>query len=70
MINHVHQLFDSPQPYLVRLYKALFMTAYFGLFRIGELTDSPYVLKAKDVHVGKNKKEINVCPAYIQNTWS
>ena len=31
------------------------MTMYFGLFRIGEVTSSEHVLKAKDVKVGKIK---------------
>ena len=49
---------DNPQPYLVSLYKAMFSTAYFGLFRIGEITQSPHVVKAKDVHIATNKNKI------------
>ena len=36
----------------------MFSTAYFGLFRIGEITQSPHVLKAIDVHTGVNKKKM------------
>ena len=43
------------QPYLTCMYKAVFLTAYYGLFRIGKISLSKHVLKAKDVHVGKNK---------------
>ena len=58
LLNAMERTFDSPQPYLVDLYKALFSTAYYRLFRIGELTASPHVVKATDVHVGTNKKKM------------
>ena len=58
LLNAVDDIFgtDNQQPYLQVLYKAMFSTAYFGLFRIGEITQSPHVLKAIDVHTGVNKK--------------
>ena len=40
------------------LYHALFSTAYYGLFGVGELTCSPHVVKAADMHIGINKKRI------------
>ena len=40
------------------LYRALFCLAYYGLMRIGELTESPHVVKACNVHVGTNKDKI------------
>ena len=46
------------QCYLQTLYKAILSTMYFGLFRIGELTKSPHVVKARDVQIGSNKKKI------------
>ena len=49
---------DPPQPYLEILYKVMFVTAYFGLFRIGELTLSDHNVRAKDVHVGINKTKL------------
>ena len=58
ILGVVETLFSSEQPYLVHLYKALFSTAYFGLFRVGELTDSMHVVKAKDVHIGVNKNKM------------
>ena len=45
------------QPYLATLYAALISTAYFGLFRVGELTSSPHIVKVSDVHLGTNKKK-------------
>ena len=47
----------SNQAYLM-LYQAMFTTAYHGLFRIGEITLSPHVVKARDVHIGKNKEKL------------
>ena len=41
------------------LYRTLFITAYFGLFRIGELTKSRHVVKAADVQVGLNKNKLS-----------
>ena len=46
------------QVYLAILYQTLFITAYYGLFRIGELTASPHAVKACDVHIADNKKKI------------
>ena len=46
------------QVYLQKLYTCIFSTIYFGLFRIGELTSSPHVVKAKDVQIAKNKEKI------------
>ena len=48
------------QRYLEILYKALFSLGYYGLMRVGELTFSPHVLKAKDIHLGSNKDKIMV----------
>ena len=48
----------SQQPYLDILFKTLFVIAYYGLMRPGEVTKSQHVVKAKDVHVGLNKEKI------------
>ena len=42
------------------LYLTMFLTAYFGMFRIGEYTSSPHIIKAKDVHmaIGKHRKQV------------
>ena len=36
------------------------LLAYYGLFRIGELTQSQHQIKAKDIHIRMNKKKILV----------
>ena len=55
-----HYLGDqsSQQPYLCSLYQTLFATAYYGLFRVGELTSGSHPVLAKDVQVATNKKKI------------
>ena len=47
------------QPYLSLLFQTIFITAYFGLFRISELThtDSGHAVCTKDVQVGTNKSK-------------
>ena len=55
ILRSVPKLFKSQQPYLTALYRALFCTAYYGLFRSGEVTKSPHVVKAKDVYIADNK---------------
>ena len=48
----------ATQPYLLLLYRAIFTTAYYGLFRIGELTYSEHTVKACDMQVGTNKEKL------------
>ena len=55
------------QPYLQVLYRALFGLAYYGLMRIGELTESPHSAKARNVHVGTNKDKIMIV-LYLSKT--
>ena len=57
LIAKTQEKFAS-QPYLSALFLAMFSTAYFGLFRVGELTKSEHVVKALDVHIGVNKQKI------------
>ena len=57
--KHTRELFDGRgQPFLSILYCTLFTTAYFGLFRVGELTSGTHPVLAKDVHIAKNKQKI------------
>ena len=46
------------QWYCEIMYKTLFILAYYGMFRIGELAKGDHSVRAKNVHVGKNKKKI------------
>ena len=57
LIREIDSLF-ADQLFLVALYKALFSTMYFGLFRISEITHSDHVLKARNVRMGCNKNKV------------
>ena len=46
------------QTYNSHLFLALFSTVYYGLFRVGEITDGPHAVKAHDVHLGLNKRKM------------
>lgn len=48
-------LLGKGQTYLFKMYRAVFLVAYYGMFRIGELGDSPHALQACDVKVSTNK---------------
>ena len=60
LISKLDKLYldENPQQYLATLYKALFCTAYYGLFRINELTKSQHVIRAIDVHIATNKEKL------------
>ena len=60
ILNKTHECLAtvSNQPYLSLLYRTLFSTAYYGLFRVSELTISEHQIKAVDIHIGMNKKKI------------
>ena len=46
------------QHYLACLYKALFVSGYYGLLRVGEMTSGLHPVFATDVSIGVNKKKI------------
>ena len=59
ILFEVQRYFDSiNQYYLKVLYTAIYIISYYGLMRIGEVTRSQHVLKAKDVHIALNKDKI------------
>ena len=57
MIKKLGILFEN-QPYLLHLYRALFITTYYGMFRIGELTLGLHMVKAVDIHIANNKDKM------------
>ena len=57
LIDKTHALFSN-QPYLDALYTALFSTAYFGMFRVGELTSGEHPVLVNDVQIDRNKQKI------------
>ena len=59
LLEEMKKLLDE-QPYLEKMYSALFMTTYFGLFRIGEVTLGPHGMKAKDINIATNKRKLMI----------
>ena len=57
LIKYLKRIFAT-QPYLSKLYQAMFLTAYFGLFRVSELATGQHAVKAIDVRLGKNKNKV------------
>ena len=53
----------STQPYLKILYKAIFALAYYGLMRVGEVSQSLHNLKSLNIHIAENKNKI-MCVLY------
>ena len=70
MLTKLPQVFKGEQPYLVIMYRALLLTAYFGLFRVGEVTMSQHVLKAKDVEISDHKKKLKFILRSSKTTWT
>ena len=59
ILFEIQRIFSkSSQPYLEIMYKALFALGYYGLMRVGELTYSQHVVKAKEINIGTNKKKL------------
>ena len=46
------------QYYLECSYKAIFILSYYGMMRVGEVTDSSHVLKARNVHMALNRDKL------------
>ena len=42
------------------MYKALFALGYYGLMRVGELTASEHVIKARNAHMAINKDKLMI----------
>ena len=50
----------SGQIYLAKLYRAIALTGYYGLLRIGELTSGTHPILACDTHLGVNRDKIKL----------
>ena len=58
-LEHMFAL-KKNQPYMLCLYRAVFATAYHGLFKVGELTASPHSILVQNVHIGVNKNKLPI----------
>ena len=57
IVFELHRLLRQ-QPFLLCMYKAWFLIAYYGLFRVGELAFGTHYVRACDVHIAKNKNKL------------
>ena len=61
ILFEVHKMYGNDgQVYLSTMYKSLLILGYYGLLRAGELTQSPHVIKAVNIHLAANKQKILV----------
>ena len=58
MILRTVETIYPAQPYLKKLYWAMFSTAYYGLFRVGEITSGTHPILARNVHIATNKHKL------------
>ena len=58
------------QNYLLRLYKAIFVAAYYGMLRISEITSGAHPVLARDVHIGENKRKFLFILRTSKTHWS
>ena len=58
LLDGIRKIYCAQQPYLLTMYSTMFATAYYGLFRIGELASGPHVVLAHNVHIGINKNKM------------
>ena len=58
LLFEVRHSLGRSQPYLEKMYLALFSLSYYGLLRIGEVTHSEHNILASNIHVATNKQKI------------
>ena len=59
ILNQTTDYFEEmSQPYLTKLYCAMFASGYYGLLRVGEMASGTHPIKASNVHVADNKRKI------------
>ena len=57
ILDQVDQVYPV-QPYLCKVYKAIFVAGYYGLLRISEIAAGPHQILARNVHIGINKDKV------------
>ena len=49
---------ERGQPYLAALYRALTASGYYGLLRVGEMTESNHQILVANMHMAVNKRKV------------
>ena len=62
IVNQVKKHYEgegnNQQPYLSLLYRTIFTVAYYGLFRVGEVTSGSHPILARDVFISDERQKI------------
>ena len=58
MLNEITNILGNKIQYLEVMYRVLFITIYYGLFRVGEVTSGDHPILATNVHIGINKDKL------------
>ena len=58
LLFKLYRCYDGRQTYLRIMYQTIFSLAYYGLLRVGELTQGTHTVRAKNIHIGENKDKI------------
>ena len=72
ILRKIDDIFNDKgnQPYLATLYRTIISTAYYGLFRIGEVATGTHPVLARDVHIGTNKNKMLFILRTSKTHWS
>ena len=57
LLFETERMFEK-QYYLEILYKTMLIIGYYGMLRVGEITTGTHPVRAKDVHIGRNKNKM------------
>ena len=59
IVTNINNSYGSiNQPYLAVLYTTMISTAYYGMFRVGEISAETHPVLARDVKISDNKKKM------------
>ena len=58
ILFEIDRVYGGSQPFLACLYQSVLLLCYYGMMHIGEVTMSPHVLRAMNVHMAKNKDKL------------
>ena len=58
LLFQIERYYDDKQPFLEITYKTIFLLAYYGMMRVGELVTGDHPVLAKDIHVANSKRKL------------
>ena len=58
ILYDIRRRYETTQPYLEAMYITAYLFAYHGLLRVGELTQSPHTILAKNIHESRTSNKL------------